>query len=177
MNTTNSHRKGVALFTALMFLVILTLISITAMQTSTMELQMASNEQARRIAVDSAQSATDVVLHSSRIKIGITGDITCFGFGAVPADTTPGGDTCDTKETLSSGAGYGSENSVIVTLLGSGTCPPSIASSARGSSSMRTSGSGSTGSCAYFTVESFYDATATRGGLIDTREGFVRLAF
>lgn len=177
MKKTVSRQQGVALFTALMFLVILTLISITAMQTSTMELQMAGNEQARRVAVDSAQSATDVVVHSNRILIGAIGDITCFGFGVVPPDTTPNGDVCDSKETLASGAGYGSENAVVVTLVGSGTCPPSIATSARGSSSMRTSGSSSTGSCAYFTVESVYDATATRGGRTETREGFVRLAF
>jgi hypothetical protein len=42
---------------------------------------------------------------------------------------------------------------------------------------MRTSGSSSTGSCAYFTIEAVYDATATRGGRTETREGFVRLAF
>jgi hypothetical protein len=172
-----SHRKGAALFTALMFLVILTLISITSMHTSTMELQMARNEQERRVAANSAQSAADLVVHSNRIRIGAVGDITCFGFGVTPADTTPSGDTCDSKETMPSGAGFGSDNTVVVTMIGSGTCPPSIASSARGSSSIRISGSSSTGSCAYFTLESLFDATAQQGGRTETMEGFVRLAF
>jgi Tfp pilus assembly protein PilX len=177
MNRIFTKQHGVAMFTALIFLVIVTLLSITAMRTSTMELQMASNEQENRIGTDSAQSAIEVVVDSNRIKIDGDGSITCFGFGETPPDTTPNGKACDTKETVTSAASHGTDNKVAVTMLGSGSCPPSIAISARGSSSMRRSGSSSTGTCAYFSIESFYDATAKRGGRTETQEGFVRIAF
>lgn len=167
------YQRGAALFTALMFLVILTLISITAMRTSTMELQMANNEQWRRFGVDSAQSATDVVVNSDEVKIGSTGDISCFGFGSTPTATQSGG-TCTNATDMGTGAGYGEDNDVEITMVGMGTCPPSIATSARGSNSLRADGSGS-GNCAYYSVESFYDATAKRGGRTETQEGFVRL--
>lgn len=169
------YQRGAALFTALMFLVILTLISITAMRTSTMELQMANNEQWHRFGIDSAQSATDVVVNSNDIKIGTTGDISCFGFGTTPT-ATQSGDTCTNKKDMGTGAGYGEDNNVEATMVGMGTCPPSIATSARGSNSLRADG-GATGSCAYYSVESYYDATAKRGGRTETQEGFVRLAY
>lgn len=169
-------QDGAALFIALVFLVIITLIGVTSMRTSTLELLMAVNEQSRRLALDSAASATDAIVHSNDIKIGSDGDISCFRFGTSP-DDLPAGITCTTDTTLSDGPGYGDDNIVLVTMQGMGNCPPSVSSSARGSSSLRTSGSSSIGGCAYYTINSSVDATERRGGRAATREGFIRLAF
>lgn len=176
VNDMLKKQHGAALFIALVFLVIITLIGVTAMRTSTLELLMATNEQSRRLAFDSAASATDAVVHSNDIKIGSDGDISCFRFGTNP-DDLPTGLTCNTDTTLTDGPGYGDDNIVLVTMKGIGTCPPSVASSARGSSSLRTSGSSSIGGCAYYTIDSDVDATEKRGGRAATREGFIRLAF
>lgn len=175
MSNNLDSQRGAALFTALMFLVILTLISITAMRTSTMELQMANNEQWHRLGVDSAQSAANLIVNSNEIVIGTTGDISCFGFtgGSAPTATHDGAPCTNTKD-MGTGAGYNEDNTVEITMVGSGTCPPSVATSARGSNSLRDSGS-ATGSCAYYSLESFYDATAKRGGRTETQEGFVSL--
>lgn len=171
-----NYQRGAALFTALMFLVILTLISITAMRTSTMELQMANNEQWQRFGADSAESATEVVVNSTNIVIGNVGDISCFSFidGTSAPTSTEAGATCTDATDMGTRAGVNEDNVVEVTMGNTGNCPPSVATSARGSNSLRTSGNNANGTCVFFSVDSYYDATAKRGGRTETREGFIR---
>lgn len=170
MNRLSHQQRGAALLIALVFLVILTLLSITAMRSSTMELRMSANEQAHRIGFDSAQSAIDTAMASNKLIVRNPGDIFCFGFGSAPS--CPGSAS---NIDLTAGAGVGEDNFVRATLQAIGPCPRSVASSSRGSSSIRTSGSGTTGNCAYFTVESIYDATAKRGGRVETQQGYVKI--
>lgn len=56
------EQRGVALATALVFLVILTLLGIFSMRASTIELRLARNEQARIEAQETAQAIVDAVL-------------------------------------------------------------------------------------------------------------------
>lgn len=164
-----SSQRGFALLVALMFLIIVTLLSVSAMRSSTMELRMATNEQEQRIGFDSAQSAADAAVASNTINVTNPGDVTCFRFGSTP--------TCTGATNLNetTGMGTGADNFVRAKLDVIGPCPRSISSSARGSSSLRSSGSGTSGSCAYFTVESTYDATAKRGSRVETQQGYVKL--
>ena len=50
------HIRGAALFTALVFLVVLTIIGITAMQTTTMQQRMAGNNRDRGVAFQAAEA-------------------------------------------------------------------------------------------------------------------------
>lgn len=171
MNRIPTRQQGAALLVALIFLIILTLLSVTAMRSSTMELRMATNEQEQRLGFDSAQSAIDSAMASNSLVVTTPGAITCFGFGYDPGCT----EATATNANLGAGVGIGEDNYVQATLDSVGVCPRSISSSSRGSSSLRTSGSGTNGSCAYFTVESNYDATAKRGGRIETQQGYIKL--
>jgi type IV pilus assembly protein PilX len=172
-----TRQQGVALFTAMVFLVIITLISVAAMRSSTMELRMATNEQEHRIGIDSTQSASDAVVELANIKITADGDTTCIGFGKTPTETlypdnpdTSNNETvCNDTQQLAVVPGAGNSNTVQLTQLRRGTCPPFIATGERAS----ISGS----NCAYFTLDSVYDATAQRGGRSATIEGLVLESF
>lgn len=170
----NAYRKenGAALFVALVFLVVITLISINAMRSSTLELKMASNEQEHAKAVQSAQSAIAAAIESDNIIATNDGDITCFN-----TPPTNSGITCDRGPYTLSGSGYDSKNFLAVEMIGTGSCPPGIANSVRGGSSVRATSGGTTssGTCAYMTIDSKYDATATGGGLAEIVEGHVIL--
>jgi len=174
MNRLHASQGGFALLIALIFLIILTLLSVTAMRSSTMELRMATNEQEQRIGFDSTQSAVDAVLTANQLIVSSPGDVNCFGFGAAP--NCPG--AINNKD-LTANAGASIDNMVRTTLDTIGPCPRSISSSARGATSLRTTstGSGVSGNCAYFSVESTYDATAKRGGRVETQQGYVKFAY
>jgi len=66
MSRLTGHRKqnGAALLVALSFLVVITLISLTAMRSTTTELRLASNNEERIAAEQVAQSAIDSVVSS-----------------------------------------------------------------------------------------------------------------
>lgn len=59
------RQRGIALATALIFLVVITLLGLVAMRTSTTELRLARNEQVRMEAMQTAQSVVDTVLADS----------------------------------------------------------------------------------------------------------------
>lgn len=162
------RQQGAALLVALLFLIILTLLSVNAMRSSTMELRMAGNEQERRIGFDSTQSARDTVIASNKIVVSNIGDTICFGFGVDPGCTG----ASETNENLPVGVGVGQENSVRATLNAIAACPRKSGNSVAGDSSFNT---GAPGGCAYFTIESSYDATAWRGGRVETVEGYIKL--
>lgn len=172
-------QNGAALFIALIFLVIITLIGVTALRTSTLELLMAGNEQERRIALDAVESASTVVAASDKIKLGASGEITCFGFDYNPVDASliDNGQTCKHKENIPAGNSYGQDTFVQVTVKGFDNCPPAMASSARGNTSLYHSEGSRSGTCIYFTLEGLHDTVARRGARAETREGFIRLGY
>ena len=56
-----SSQRGAALITALVFLGVITLLSVTSMRESTMGVRMAQNEEARLSGIQSAQALTEAV--------------------------------------------------------------------------------------------------------------------
>lgn len=87
-------QQGAALFTALMFLVVLTLISLAAMRSSTLEMRMATNDEARMSAFQRTQAVVDATIgETDNVQvIGAVGRRMCTGSSA--ADT-PDGLACD----------------------------------------------------------------------------------
>jgi type IV pilus assembly protein PilX len=61
-HSVKSKQNGAALLVALSFLVVITLISLTAMRSTTTELRLASNNEERVAAEQLAQSAVDAVM-------------------------------------------------------------------------------------------------------------------
>ena len=82
-NTSNismGKQEGAALFMALMFLIIITMLSLSAMRSSIMELRMAGNEEEQMYAVQRAQAAIDATVtdSSNTPVIGGIDDTTCL---------------------------------------------------------------------------------------------------
>lgn len=64
--TLSSNRQnGAALFTALMFLIIITMLSLAAMRSSVIELRMASNQELKNTAFQRAQAVVDATIGDS----------------------------------------------------------------------------------------------------------------
>lgn len=172
------QQRGAALFIALVFLVILTLLSVTAMRTSTMELYMATNEQEHRIGLDSAQSASVAVIKyledTEDISAVAPNYVTCFGFGNTP-NTTITGNNCNASRQMTAGSGLGQNNQVDLTEINDGTCPPFLATGVNANLGGSGGGTGGGSNCTYYTMNSRYDATAQRGARAATVQGVVLL--
>jgi Tfp pilus assembly protein PilX len=166
----NNKQRGAVLFVALVFLVIITLISITAMRSSTLELRMAGNEQEQRRALESAQSAVNGLLTALSLPVTTIGNKECYTFGGGPAPTG-----CTNTTDLAVGPGYGTTNNISATLDTIASCPAGLGNSEVGNPMLIDNGSGSgSGSCAYFTIESNYDDRAGRGAVTTTVEGYIK---
>lgn len=85
-----ASQNGVALLMALMFLVVITLIALSTMRSSTLELKMAGNEQFRTQAVQSAQTAIDKVTRTDNFPVITQGFTVCFN-----KTTNSDGNACD----------------------------------------------------------------------------------
>ncbi len=174
-STPTPRQQGAALFIALIFLVILTLLSITAMRTSTLELYMATNEQEHRIGLDSTQSASVAVVKLGNANFSTTapGNVTCIGFDYTPS-ATPDGGNCTFTRQMAAGSGISQNNFVQVTELYDGTCPPFMATGENATLGGSGGGSGGGSNCTYFTMSSEYDATAQRGARAAIVQGVVK---
>ena len=77
---TLQQQSGAALFTALIFLVIITLASLSAMRSATIELRMAGNAELKNTAHHMAQTIVDsTVANASNTRVlGGVGSTTCF---------------------------------------------------------------------------------------------------
>lgn len=74
------RQEGAALFMALMFLIIITMLSLSAMRSSIMELRMAGNQEEQMYAVQRAQAAIDATVTdpANTPVIGSVDDTTCL---------------------------------------------------------------------------------------------------
>jgi hypothetical protein len=95
------REQGAALITALIFLIIITMLSLTAMRSSMLELRQASNDEIRVAAFESAQAIIDAVLDTpaGMPVVGEVGDRTCAG--------AYGPECTNTGLTLPGALGYG----------------------------------------------------------------------
>ncbi len=160
-------QRGFALLIALMFLIIVTLLSVSAMRSSTMELRMSGNEQEYHIGFDSTVSAVNTLTTSNQLAVTNPGDTTCFGFGSTPQCNLAVANT-----NLGANVGADTNNFVKAYLNNIGQCPRGVGNTARQGNSNQ---NGSGGKCAYFDFESTYDATANRGSRVETQAGYVML--
>lgn len=75
----SSKQQGLAMITALMVLIALTLIVLSGSRNSTMQLRMSSNLQSRIDALEYAQSGLDFVKNNENITIGTGVSSVCYG--------------------------------------------------------------------------------------------------
>lgn len=75
------HQHGAALITALIFLIIITMLSLTSMRSSLLELRQSSNDEIRTAAFESAQAVVDAVLNTPAAMpvVGGAGYLNCSG--------------------------------------------------------------------------------------------------
>ena len=84
--TSTDHQQGLALFVSLVFLVILTLLGLTAMTTTSLEAMMASGDQDRNLALEAAEAA--LRQGQTLAAQGPTGfNATCSGGLCLPSST------------------------------------------------------------------------------------------
>jgi Tfp pilus assembly protein PilX len=81
-------QRGAALIVALLLLIVITLLGLASMRTSTLELRMATNQEAQLAAFERAQAVVDAAIADERntIVVGDAGHNTCIG--------TPPGTAC-----------------------------------------------------------------------------------
>ena len=92
MKLAGRQQKGAALIVALLFLVLISLVAITGAETSTLQLQMAGNEQSRLEAQQQAMAVIDAIMDDTD-NAPIVG-----GIGFKICDTADTDASCDLKE-------------------------------------------------------------------------------
>jgi Tfp pilus assembly protein PilV len=157
------RQQGAALITALIFLIIITVIALSSMRSSTQELRMAVNAEEKLTAGQLAQAVADALWTNANATpvIGEVGRRICT------ANFT-GGPACDDLSLVLPGdvavmIPAAGQASVAVERLNPETRPcPGF--------TMAGAGAGGFG-CAAFRVHARYDGTAARGGRADVYEG------
>ena len=166
MNMTyKSKQTGAVLFTALIFMVVMTVIALASIRSSTLELRMSLNEETRVTAFQRAQALSDSIMFAP----GTTPVIGAVGY-RICAASVPLSVICDQRDLIipdanvqaSFAAGH---LSAVVERLGSERRPPP-----RGiESSVDKFGA------ATFRVESTYDSAVAGLGGSDLSEGIMAL--
>jgi len=152
-------QRGVALFTALIILVALTLVSLGSLGTSILELRMSTNEESRIGAFQSAQSAIDAVIKDSDtnyVVIGTVGNTKCYNWPSA----------CNTSVTGGLPAPLGNFNQVKIERTAEQGCPPRTRLAASSCTSMNS---------APFTTYSTYDGLTLGRGKSELVQGYITL--
>lgn len=92
-----NRQRGAALFTALIFLIIVTMLSLTAMRASVLELRMAGNQELKNMAFHRAQAVVDATIadSSNMPTLGGIGATNCIDGDSDASCTTHGVDLAD----------------------------------------------------------------------------------
>lgn len=160
-------QQGVALAVALVVLVGVTVVSLSSLTVSLLEVRMAENEEARMIAFQKAQAGVDAVgaALGNIVVTGAPGQTNCTGnttTSALPDPLPPQG--CNTT-TLTLPTGFDGRHAALTERLEPELqCPPAA---------METSCAGF--SVANFAIESRYDNTQRRGGRSTIFQGLLVL--
>jgi hypothetical protein len=159
---TNSKQRGAALAIAMILLVGITVVSVAALNTGTLELMMAGNEESKMNAFQRAQDGIDATssLLGNFVVFGNVGFKNC-----TPGFTTKYGTTCNQNSVTFPDA-YDATNTEVLIERESPAlrCPP------RGMAT-----SCETFSVATFSMDSRHDNTASRGGRTELVQGFLVL--
>lgn len=149
--------SGTALITALVLLVALTLVALSGIQSTSVQLQISGNDEATVEAYEYAQSVVDAVIEkSTNFVVGANiGYTTCLNAG-------PGcnASSINLTETMFSGVNLQAK----VELLKIGQSPRLV----NGNSTSQTNG-------AYFSITGEYDETANSRGKSEVVQGYVMI--
>jgi len=148
-------QRGASLFTALIMLLALSIVSLGSLTTSLMELRMANNAEAGMAAFQTAQAGIDAAVAdeaNSYVVKGTVGDTLCYGITG-----------CNT--TMASMPAPANKDKVRITRVTDRGCPPR---SSMGSSCDKQS-------AATFVTQSEYDGTLIGQGRADLVLGYIRL--
>lgn len=150
------NNKGAALVTSLVMLMALTVISIAAMSSSTVQLQVVGNDESNLDAFERAQSVVDAVIDQSGpfVAQGTSGYTTCYNITGC-SNSTP--------IAFSNSFFSGTEVQAKVTLVStnSANLRTANASSASGTMSI------------LYTVTGYYDDTGAGQGKAEVTQGYV----
>lgn len=118
------RQRGAVLFTALVFLVVVTLIALASIRSSTLELRMSLNEESRVNAFQRAQALTDVIIATP----GTTPVVGAVGY-RICTPSPPPGEVCDQTDLVIPEASLqaavtAGHLSAVVERLGSERRPP-----------------------------------------------------
>ena len=152
------RQGGAALFTVLIMLVALTLVCLTSLSSSLLELRMSANEEATVAAFQSAQAGIDATITNSDTTMRVIGSVpntTCFN---------PSG-TCD-NTIASMPDPVGAKHEITVTRVTDETCPPRTRDYASSCSKQH---------AVTFDVKSDYDDTAAGRGSAELVQGYIKL--
>lgn len=151
-------QRGIALFTALIILVALTLVSLGSLGTSILELRMSTNEESRIGAFQSAQSAIDAVIKNSDVNYvatGTPGNTKCYNWPSA----------CNTSDIILPSP-MGAANQVKIEQTAEQGCPPRTRLTASSCTSMNS---------APFTTYSTYDGLTLGRGKSELVQGWITL--
>lgn len=152
-----ARQRGAALFTALIFLVVISLIALSSLGTSLLELRMSSNEEFAMNAFQSAQAAIDNVIVNNEANFVIAGSVG-------HKNCTPGL-TCDSNG-VTLPAPFNSVNQVEITRNSDSACPPRSTYFATSCSWSR---------AASFDIASTHDKSAMGQGRAKLNQGYIKL--
>jgi hypothetical protein len=157
------RQSGVVLVAALLLLLTITLVALTSMQGSTLELRMATNEQERMEAFQTAQATIDYILDNPSSFL-VKGDVA--GYTVCTANLSGCNEaTLDLDADVTGSPFDDTQDSVEVTRLDPATMPPP-----RGLEM-----SADKFTVANFSVDGKHDAAATGGGYAEIVQGYMRL--
>lgn len=153
-----SRQRGAALFTVLIMLVALTLVCLTSLSSSLLELRMSANEEATVAAFQAAQAGIDATVSSS--------DSTMKVIGSVPNTScyNPSGSCNNTIASMP--APVGLQHEITVTRVTEETCPPRTRDYASSCSKQH---------AVTFDVKSDYDDTVAGRGTAELVQGYIKL--
>jgi Tfp pilus assembly protein PilX len=165
MTLPNIKCKGAALVTSLVLLMALTMVSLSAMQSTSVQLQISGNDEATIEADQYAQSVVDAVIEtSSNFSLGTNNNYTVCAASGTGCDAVSL--TLSDPIFTDANVGVSDTNGVQakVTYLKSATSPRMSASRANSASGFRS---------AYFTIKGTYNKTASNGGKSSVVQGFL----
>jgi len=150
-------QRGASLFTALIILVALTLVSLGSLGTSLLELRMSGNEEASMGAFQAAQAAIDATVASAETNIvvaGTVGNRSCYNISGC-------------EQTLASmPSPIGSNHTIQITRITDEGCPPRTRDSATTCAKQH---------AATFTIDGMFDKTLYGQGKSDLVQGYIKL--
>lgn len=151
------YQTGAALFTVLIMLVALTIVSLTSLSSSLLELRMSSNQEAVSAAFQSAQAGIDATLANSSTTLNVVGVINntnCFGKTG-----------CNSTIASLPSPINASTNQITVTRLTEEACPPRTRDYATSCKSQH---------AVTFDIDSSFDATSSGQGKSELGQGYIQ---